>query len=128
MHARLPTRWFTPRAGSGITSAPASERTSTRSCRAPPWAGVSAQHIASSPAESFVPAPDPARSNFAMFAFLWRLLDARRRRQFAWLQLVSLLMACSTLGGVAAILPFFSVLADPGAIERHAVLGWLYRA
>jgi HlyD family secretion protein len=63
-----------------------------------------------------------------MFAFLWRLLSAHRRRQLGWLQLVSLLMAFSTLGGVAAIVPFFTLLADPGAIDRHALLAALYRA
>jgi ABC-type multidrug transport system fused ATPase/permease subunit len=71
-------------------------------------------------------ATDPARSNLAMFVFLWRLLDARWRRRLLWLQVVALLMAFSMLGGVAAILPFFSVLADPAAIEKHAVLAWTY--
>ncbi|HEU5134687.1 MAG TPA: ABC transporter ATP-binding protein [Steroidobacteraceae bacterium] len=70
--------------------------------------------------------PDPNRSNAAMFRFSWSLLSRRRKRQLVWLQLVSLLMAVSTLGGIAAIIPFFSVLADPQAVDRHAVLGWLY--
>jgi len=70
--------------------------------------------------------PDPNRSNAAMFHFIWSLLSRRRRRQLVWLQLVSLLMAVSTLGGIAAIIPFFSVLADPGAVERNAFLRWMF--
>src|SRR5688572_12717835 len=73
-----------------------------------------------------MPTPDSARSNLAMFRYLWKLLDARRRREILWLQLVSLTMAFSTLGGIAAIVPFFSVLADPAAIGRHALLTWMY--
>jgi len=63
-----------------------------------------------------------------MFHFIWSLLSQRRRRQLVWLQLVSLLMAFSTLGGIAAIIPFFSVLADPLAVERNEVLGGLFEA
>jgi len=53
---------------------------------------------------------------------LWRLLDHRQRRQVVALQLLSILMALSTVGGIAAVLPFFAVLADPHAIEHHPVL------
>jgi ATP-binding cassette, subfamily B, bacterial PglK len=53
---------------------------------------------------------------------LWRLLDHRQRRQIIWLQLLSIVMALSTVGGIAAVLPFFAVLADPHAIERNALL------
>ena len=70
--------------------------------------------------------PDPNRSNAGMFHFIWSLLSQRRRRQLGWLQLVSILMAFSTLGGIAAIIPFFSVLADPLAVERNEVLGGLF--
>jgi HlyD family secretion protein len=72
--------------------------------------------------------PESARSNVAMFRYLWTLLDGRRRRQLLWLQLVSLLMAFSMLGGIAAIVPFFSVLADPAAIDRHGLLAWMFGA
>jgi ABC-type multidrug transport system fused ATPase/permease subunit len=53
---------------------------------------------------------------------LWRLLDHHRRRQLVGLQLLSIVMAASTVGGIAAVLPFFAVLEDPHALERSAVL------
>ena len=53
---------------------------------------------------------------------LWRLLDHRQRRQIIGLQLLSIVMALSTVGGVAAVLPFFAALADPHAIEHNALL------
>jgi HlyD family secretion protein len=53
---------------------------------------------------------------------LWRLLDRRQRRQIVGLQLLSILMAVSTVGGIAAVLPFFAVLADPHALEHNALL------
>ena len=58
---------------------------------------------------------------------IWRLLDHRQRRSFLLLQAAALLMAVSTLAGIAAIVPFFAVLADPGRISHSAVLGWVYR-
>ena len=53
---------------------------------------------------------------------LWRLLDRRQRWQVVWLQLLSIGMALSTVGGIAAVLPFFAALADPHAIEHSALL------
>ena len=53
---------------------------------------------------------------------LWHLLDHRQRRQLVWLQLLSIVMALSTVGGIAAVLPFFAALADPQAIEHNALL------
>jgi ATP-binding cassette, subfamily B, bacterial PglK len=73
-----------------------------------------------------MPAPERDLSLRRMLARLWSLLDRRRRRQFAWLQLVSVLMAFSTLAGIAAIVPFFSVLADPAAVSRGGALRWLH--
>jgi HlyD family secretion protein len=43
------------------------------------------------------------------------------------LQLLSVLMAASTVGGIAAVLPFFTVLAEPNAVDQSAVLQFLYR-
>lgn len=37
---------------------------------------------------------------------VWRLLDRRQRRHLAAMQLLSVLMALSTVGGIAAVLPF----------------------
>jgi ABC-type multidrug transport system fused ATPase/permease subunit len=53
---------------------------------------------------------------------LWRLLDHRQRRQILGLQLLSIVMALSTVGGIAAVLPFFAALVDPHAIEHNALL------
>jgi len=38
------------------------------------------------------------------------------------LQLLSVAMGLSTVGGIAAVLPFFTALTDPGAISHNAVL------
>ena len=54
---------------------------------------------------------------------LWRLLDSRQRRRLLGLQLLSIVMALSTVGGVAAVLPFFAALSDPDTI-RHNAVAW----
>src|SRR5882757_7431344 len=54
---------------------------------------------------------------------LWSLLDSRQRRHLLGLQLLSIVMALSTVGGVAAVLPFFAALSDPDTIRHHA-LAW----
>jgi len=59
---------------------------------------------------------------------IWRLLDPRQRRLLVALQALSVLMAFSTVSGVAAILPFFTVLADPGSVDHSAILRFLYNA
>ena len=57
---------------------------------------------------------------------VWQLLDPRQRRQLVALQSVSVLMAFSTVGGLAAILPFFTTLAQPHAIAQHPALRFVY--
>jgi ABC-type multidrug transport system fused ATPase/permease subunit len=57
---------------------------------------------------------------------VWRLLDRRQRRRLIVLQLLCALMAISTVAGIAAVVPFFSVLADPNAVDRSASLHFLY--
>jgi ABC-type bacteriocin/lantibiotic exporter with double-glycine peptidase domain len=52
---------------------------------------------------------------------IWRLLDHRQRRSLVGLQLLSIVMALSTVGGVAAVLPFFAALADPNTIKHNAI-------
>jgi ABC-type multidrug transport system fused ATPase/permease subunit len=54
---------------------------------------------------------------------LWRLLDSRQRRQLIGLQLLSIVMALSTVGGVAAVLPFFAALSAPDNIT-HSAVAW----
>jgi len=58
---------------------------------------------------------------------IWHLMNRRQRRSLLLLQLVALIMAVSTLIGIAAIVPFFSVLGDPARIGHSAALSWLYR-
>ena len=58
---------------------------------------------------------------------IWRLLDRAQRRRFIGLQLLSVLMALSAVGGIAAVVPFFAVLADPTSIQRNAVLRAVYQ-
>jgi ATP-binding cassette, subfamily B, bacterial PglK len=53
---------------------------------------------------------------------LWRLLDERQRRRLAGLQFLSIIMGLSTVGGIAAVLPFFTALADPAALKHTALL------
>ena len=58
---------------------------------------------------------------------LWRLLDARQRRGFLLANVLALVMALFTLAGVAAVVPFFAVLADRQLIGRNPLLSWLYQ-
>jgi len=59
---------------------------------------------------------------------IWRLLDPGRQRQFALLQLLVLLSALSTLCGIASLVPFLLVAADPSQIEAAPLLSWLRHA
>jgi HlyD family secretion protein len=58
---------------------------------------------------------------------IWQLMNRRQRRSLLLLQAVALIMAVSTLIGIAAIVPFFSVLGDPARIGHSAALSWVYR-
>lgn len=58
---------------------------------------------------------------------LWRLLDRGQKVRLLALQLLAMLMAVTTVIGIAAILPFLTVLADPGAVNRSAPLRFLFR-
>lgn len=57
---------------------------------------------------------------------IWSVLNPRQRRRVIAAQFVSFVMAISTVTGIAAIVPFFAVLGDPGEIDRHPLLQWLY--
>jgi len=57
---------------------------------------------------------------------IWSVLNRRQRRHVLAAQLISFAMAISTVTGIAAIVPFFAVLGDPGEIDRHPLLQWLY--
>jgi ATP-binding cassette, subfamily B, bacterial PglK len=58
---------------------------------------------------------------------IWRLLDRRQRLGLVMSLGVALGVGVSTLGGMAAVLPFFTVLADPRTIAKSAALSWLYQ-
>src|SRR5271155_1559181 len=66
--------------------------------------------------------PRESVATTSLLLTLWRLLDLRQRRQLVWLQLLSIAMALSTVGGIAAVLPFFAALADPHALEHNGPL------
>jgi ABC-type multidrug transport system fused ATPase/permease subunit len=57
---------------------------------------------------------------------IWRLLDPGQKRRLVAMQFVSVLMAVCTVGGMAAVLPFFTVLAEPHAIQSHPALRAFY--
>jgi len=61
-------------------------------------------------------------------AALWRLLDGRDRLWLALSPLLSLLMGLATLGGIAAVIPFFAVLGDPAIIHHNLLLSRSYDA
>jgi ATP-binding cassette, subfamily B, bacterial PglK len=56
----------------------------------------------------------------------WRLLSARQRRRLLLAQALTLVMSVSTLAGVAAVVPFFAVLGEPGLITRNPVLAFIH--
>jgi ABC-type multidrug transport system fused ATPase/permease subunit len=58
---------------------------------------------------------------------LWGLMSRHQRRALVGMEVLALAMAISTLAGVAAVIPFFSALGDPGLIARNAWLHWLYQ-
>ena len=55
-----------------------------------------------------------------------RLLDGRERRNFIIVMMLALLASLVEMVGVAAILPFLAVLADPATIETSPFLSTLY--
>jgi ATP-binding cassette, subfamily B, bacterial PglK len=58
---------------------------------------------------------------------LWQLLDRGQKVTLLALQMLSVLMAMATVVGIVAILPFLTVLADPGAVDRSGTLRFLFR-
>src|ERR1700730_1825338 len=57
---------------------------------------------------------------------IWSVLTPGQRRWVLAAQLLSILMAFSTVGGIAAIVPFFAVLGQPELIYHNALLHWAY--
>jgi ATP-binding cassette, subfamily B, bacterial PglK len=61
-----------------------------------------------------------------LIADLWGILTPKQRRGILAMQIVSIAMAFSTVSGIAAIAPFFSVLGQPELIDHNALLHWAY--
>jgi HlyD family secretion protein len=57
---------------------------------------------------------------------VWGVLTPRQRRWVAWTQVLSIVMAFSTIAGIASIAPFFSLLGNPRLIEQSGPVHWLY--
>jgi ABC-type multidrug transport system fused ATPase/permease subunit len=72
--------------------------------------------------------PDaPAGPAVHLLRDLWRVLTVRQRRAVLWAQILSIVMALSTVTGIASIAPFFAVLGDPHLIERSGMVHTLYQ-
>jgi ABC-type multidrug transport system fused ATPase/permease subunit len=65
---------------------------------------------------------------FDTYRKLLDLLTPRERRSFYLVLGLITVMGLVETVGVASIVPFMLVLADPTAVERHAILGQLYTA
>jgi ATP-binding cassette, subfamily B, bacterial PglK len=61
-----------------------------------------------------------------LFREFWGILTAKQRRSILAMQIVSMAMAFSTVGGIAAIAPFFAVLGQPELIDHNALIHWAY--
>ena len=62
------------------------------------------------------------------YALILSLLTPRQRTRFGLLVVLMLSMGAVELVGVASILPFLAVVADPGVIERRSGLNLVYDA
>ena len=62
----------------------------------------------------------------SLFAELWSILTPKQRRDILTMQIVSIVMAFSTITGIAAIAPFFAVLGQPQLIDSNSLLHWAY--
>lgn len=58
---------------------------------------------------------------------LWSVLTPRQRRFVLCAQLVSIVMAFSTVAGIASIAPFFAVLGHPQLIDQNPLLHGAYQ-
>jgi ATP-binding cassette, subfamily B, bacterial PglK len=57
---------------------------------------------------------------------VWAVLSPRQRRLVAGAQVLSIMMAFSTVAGIASIAPFFSVLGDPNLADHSPFVHWLF--
>ena len=61
-----------------------------------------------------------------MISAIWRLLDKSHQRLLPLMVFMSVLTAFSSLGGIASVIPFFTVLADPQSIHHSGFLNWAF--
>src|SRR5579871_896164 len=71
-------------------------------------------------------ASSPTCALMSLIVELWNVLTPPQRRRVIAAQVISVAMAFSTVTGIAAIAPFFSVLGDPRLIDQNRLLHWLY--
>jgi ATP-binding cassette, subfamily B, bacterial PglK len=57
---------------------------------------------------------------------IWNLLTRRQKRWVIWAQALSIVMAFTTITGIASIAPFFAVLGNPKVIQHAGFIRWLY--
>lgn len=57
---------------------------------------------------------------------LLSLFSPRERKHISWLLLAILVMALVEMAGIASIMPFMALVADPGLIHRHVMLSNVY--
>lgn len=57
---------------------------------------------------------------------VYSLLDARERRRALLVLMLMLLIALSEMVGVASLMPFIAVLANPSVIQTNKYLAWAY--
>ncbi len=62
----------------------------------------------------------------SLLSDIWSVLTPGQRRRVVFAQILSIVMAASTVAGIASIAPFFSVLGNPRLIDQNAALHWLY--
>ncbi len=53
---------------------------------------------------------------------IWSVLDHRQHRVLLGMLLVCILAAFTTVGGIAAVVPFLAFLADPRTLESHTAI------
>ena len=59
---------------------------------------------------------------------LFRILEKRERRIFAFVVAVMLLMGVTQLVGIGALFPFITLLADPDQLQQNGLLSRAYDA
>ena len=59
---------------------------------------------------------------------LWRLLPRAHKKRFFLVALVLFVGALANVGGIASIMPFMRLLADPQVVEEHEAFMRVYRA